>query len=305
VKSTKACFLKIVALSIVLATVNACFAVGYSFPNGNDRSTLRIISYNVKKFEGMSQLSETLGCPDFESNESIFDRVSKQIPLRIALELALYRPDIVTMQEATGEEKVKQIAEYLGMNYAYFSGNGKCAGAVITRFKIVESKQDPLADGNCPKELFTRHWGRVVLETEDGKLILHTIHLHPVDSNVRKREAAEVIKVVKNDMKSGCSVLVQGDFNHRDNDPEYKMWVNAGLTDTFAKKGIGRPYSVPSIYPKKRIDYIWVCGPLAEKLANAKILAEGAFVMHPDTAYMVLSDHVPTMAIFQNADKEQ
>ena len=298
---SKAFLLKIVVLGVFLTITQRCQAE-YGFPNGNDRSTIRVISYNVEKFQSYTQLFETLGCPDFESNESIFDRVRKQIPLRIALELALYRPDIITMQEATGEDKVKQIADYLGMNYAYFPGNGKCAGAVITKYKILEGKQDPMADGNRPKDLFTRHWARVVLATEDGNVVLHTVHLHPIDRDVRQREIAEILKVVNNDIKSGCSILVQGDFNLRANDPEYQLLIAAGLTDTFAKKGIGQPYSVPSISPKKRIDYILVYGPLAQKLASAKILSEGSFIMHPDTGFVVLSDHIPTMAIFQNAE---
>jgi endonuclease/exonuclease/phosphatase family metal-dependent hydrolase len=302
VNKGKMFFVKTVLLC-VFSIASQAISAGFTFPNGNDRSTIRVISYNVQKFEGKS-LAEAQGCPRFESNEAILDRVRKQVPLRIAMELEIYRPDIITMQEATGEDKVKQIANYLGMNYVYFPGNGKWAGAVITKYKILESQQNPLIDGNCPKELFTRHWARVVLQIDNNKIVVHTAHLHPVDEQIRIKEITEIIKVIKKDIEAGFSVLLQGDLNHRDNDPEYQLWLDAGLTDAIIKKGIGEPFTVPSFCPQKRIDYICVSGPIEKHLAECRVLYEGAFTLHSDSLKScVLSDHLPVLAIFQDTCK--
>jgi endonuclease/exonuclease/phosphatase family metal-dependent hydrolase len=220
------------------------------------------------------------------------------------LELGLYRPDIITLQEATGKDKVKQIADCLGMNYVYFLGNGRWAGAVITRYKILESQQNPVVEGNCPPELFSRHWIRAVLQADDSNIVVHSIHLHPADEQIRVREINEVVKVVKKDIQAGYSVLIQGDFNHRDNDPEYQLWLNAGLTDTFVEKGIGGKYSVTSLCPKKRIDYIWTAGPIRKNIAECRILHEGSFAAHPDSlSDIILSDHMPVLAVFQTPEK--
>ncbi len=269
--------------------------------NGNDKETLRVITYNIMKFEGYPKTTGWQGCPVYESNETIFSRVRGQIPLRIALELALYRPDIISLQEANSEEKVAEIAEYLGMNYAFFPGNGRWPGAILTKYKIIEPKLDSTSEKYAAQELFTRHWGRVYLDADGQKIVVHTVHLHPVDGEIRKTEIQEIIKTVKADIGTGNSVLLMGDLNHRDNDAEYKLWVEGGLKDTAILAGIDSKYTVPSTGPMKRIDYIWACGPILEKLAETRVLNRGAFKMNfDDTPYFALSDHLPVLAIFND-----
>jgi endonuclease/exonuclease/phosphatase family metal-dependent hydrolase len=302
-KMNKKVFLGLVFLCVFSVFSQMALSAEFTFPNGNDRSTIRVISYNVANFRSVS-LVNAQGCPRFESGETTLARIREQLPLRIALELGLYRPDIITMAEATGKDKVKQIADYLGMNYVYFPGNGKWAGTVITRYKILESQQNPVVDGNCPAGLFTRHWIRAVLQAGDSNIIVHSIHLHPVDEQIRIREINEVIKVVKKDIQAGYSVLVQGDFNLRNTDPEYRLWIDAGLTDTFVEKGIGEKYSYTSHCPQKRIDYIWTAGPIQKNIAEHRILREGSFALHPDSlSDVILSDHLPVIAVFQNPEK--
>ena len=108
-----------------------------------------------------------------------------------------------------------------------------------------------------------------------------------------------MLKVMAADIESGRSMLLQGDLNHQPEGPEYKRWRDAGLVDTFAARGIGQPYTIPSRDPQARIDYVWAHGPIAERLSECRVLYEGAFRTNPDDPGSVaLSDHVPVMATF-------
>ena len=108
-----------------------------------------------------------------------------------------------------------------------------------------------------------------------------------------------MLAVIEKDQKSDRSLLLQGDLNHRTTAPEYQRWVKAGLVDTFAAKGIGQEFTSSAIAPQARIDYIWVYGPLAARLTEARGLFEGAFRTNPeDPQSVALSDHLPVIAVF-------
>jgi len=220
----------------------------------------------------------------------------------MALELALYEPDIITFQESPAESVVAEIAGELGMNYTYFAGG--FPGALITRFEIAESTNKPLAptaDANDVKGLFTRHWGRADLKTEDGDLVVYSAHLIAGDrEDVREREVTQMLAAMEADLQSGRPMILQGDLNHSAEAPEYPRWVDAGLLDTFAAAGVGEPLTYRSTRRRVRVDYIWVHGPLAERVSECRVLFEGAFRTNPeDPKSFALSDHVPMLAVFE------
>jgi len=259
---------------------------------------LRTITYNVLACNGY---------PKTRANEARVARARDQMAARFALELSLYAPDIVSFQEAPTEETVAAIADRMGMRYAFFEPGISSfpgypigfPGAIITRYTIVESENCPLVQGSRPKDLFTRHWGRAVLETDTEQLAFFSGHLHPQRAQFREREITEMLAVMENDIRSGRSMLFQGDLNHRPDRPEYKRWVDAGLVDTFVAKGVGQPFSSNSVKPKSRIDYIWTHGRIASRLRECRVLFEGAFRTNPDDPQsFALSDHVPVMATF-------
>ncbi len=275
-------------------------------------NTITAISYNVMYFHGFPPDRVSLqGTPDHEAEKEIVQRVRKQIPTRIALELELYAPDIISLQEARGEGNVKAIAEQLGMNYVFFppSGRANFPGAIITRYEILESQSRPVVDGECPPDLFTRHWGRALLQTEIGTIAVHTAHLWPFGergAERRSREISEMLKAIKGDMEAGHTILLMGDLNHSQHASEYERWVELGLIDTWAKANEGKTgFTVRSTGPRPgmedhRIDYIWVDEELANKLVHSRILYEGAFKTHEDTpTSFALSDHIPVLSIFQ------
>jgi endonuclease/exonuclease/phosphatase family metal-dependent hydrolase len=255
------------------------------------RRPLRVIAYNV--FGGT-------GWP--YQRRLAQETVAKgQMPKRLAMELALHDPDIVNFSESPAEEMTLEVAELLGMNHVRFPSGGKWPGTLLSRFEIAESKNVPL-NGERPKELFTRHWGRATLKLPDGEpLIVHSAHLFPgADRAIRLREIQAIIAAMRPDVNANRSVLLLGDLNHGPDTPEYKQWLDAGLVDTFAKVGQGKGLTITSDIPKSRIDYILARGPIASHVQESRPLFEGAFRLHiNDKQSFALSDHLPLLTVFE------
>ncbi len=261
---------------------------------------LRTITYNV------------LGCrgyPETLANRNRLEAARPRMPERIALELALYDPDIVTLQEGPPEDAVAVMAAELDRAYAFFPGGwegndrypGGFPGAVLSRFPIIEWRNAPISgDGPRPDDLFTRHLGYAALEAPRGALHVFSAHLHPNDRAVRLREIETLLALVQPILDRKEPVLVQGDFNHRPGSPEYRRWQRAGLRDVFAAVGAGPGETFPSTKPGRRIDYVWAGGPLAARVATSRVLNEGGFRRNPDDpASFALSDHLPLLAEFE------
>ncbi len=159
---------------------------------------LRTLTYNVLACKGY---------PETEPNRARLRQARPQMIQRMALELGLYAPDIVTFQESPSEETVAAIAVAMGRHYTYFAGG--FPGAVISRFKILESQNCPLVQGPRPRDLFTRHWGRAVLEIPGSRLTLYSAHLHPSDAAVRAREVTEALATMAADIAADGPLLFQ------------------------------------------------------------------------------------------------
>ncbi|MCW5966102.1 MAG: endonuclease/exonuclease/phosphatase family protein [Bryobacterales bacterium] len=246
-----------------------------------------------------------LGFPRTRDNEQRFNRTQPQQPERMALELLLYEPDLVSFCESVTEEVAKRIAGRLGMTYAYFPPGVASyqgypigfPGTIFTKHRIVESQNAP---GRSSPELYTRHWGSARVVAHDEEMFVFSAHLHPNDEQIREREISGILREIEKAMKTGRSVLFQGDLNHRPDGKEYRRWVDAGLVDTFAAKGAGPAYTSSPIEPTARIDYIWCFGPISARLREARCLFEGSFRTNPaDPQSVALSDHLPVIAAFQ------
>lgn len=252
---------------------------------------LRVIAYNV--FGGNGWPKDRMLAKRIEAKS--------QMAKRLAMELALYDPDIVNFSESPSEKLVKEIASLLGMNYAWFPGGGNWPGTLLSRFEIVDPKNVPLGGGR-PKELFTRHWGRGTIKLPNREpLIVHSAHLHPTaDPAIRLREIAAMMGSMKHDFEAGRSMLLMGDLNHGPDTKEYKLWIDGGFVDTFAKVGKGKGFTIRSDIPRWRIDYVMAAGPIANQIADSQPLFEGAFRLNiADKESVALSDHLPQLAVFQ------
>ncbi len=133
---------------------------GLALAAGQGAPRLRTITYNILKCRGYS------GTPEAKPLLKVGE---PQVPTRLALELALYEPDLVSFQEAPPEKVVASIANQLGMKYAFFAGGWN--GAVLSRHEIARPQNCPLVSWQeRPKDLFTRHWGRAVVRTPRGDI---------------------------------------------------------------------------------------------------------------------------------------
>jgi endonuclease/exonuclease/phosphatase family metal-dependent hydrolase len=253
--------------------------------------SLRVIAYNILKCTGWP-----------ETRPAAKKAVALgQMTDRLAMELALYEPDIVNFSESPDEATVKRIAERLGFHYVRFPSGEDWPGALLSRFEIVDARNAPVVDGSRPKELFTRHWGRAIVRHPAGDIVVHSAHLYPFpDPAIRLREIGEMLKAMRDDLQAGRPMLLMGDLNHRPTPPEYPLWIDAGWTDTFAKAGKGEGLTVRADSPRARIDYVFGAGPLTKNVLESRPLFEGAFRTNPaDPESFALSDHLPQMAVLE------
>lgn len=280
----------------------------------NDEKRLRSITYNV--FNGCIGYKGINGRELPPGEDSILVKTARdmgQIPKRIMLELALYRPNIINFSESANENVVEEMAKMLNLYYAFFpgakSGEGHFPGSILTNYEIISSENRPFLNksSNDPKELFTRHWGKAKLRLPNGKTVMvHSAHLWPFkkeerDTQIRLDEIKELVASIKHDLAHNAdSVLLQGDLNHTPDTPEYQSLKDAGLVDVFAFKGSGDGFTSNSIHPSKRIDFIYAIGALSKRIKDCAPLFQGNFRMNnEDPKGFALSDHIPVLADFE------
>ena len=258
----------------------------------SDKQELRVITYNLflgRFWPEDAALAEKA-------------REQGQFAERLALELSLYDPDIITFSEAPDETVVADVARRLGMNHVSFSTPTYFPGALLTRFEIIDAQDIPLRDGERPSDLFTRHWGKATVRLpDDSRLIVHSAHLYPraSEADVRMREVRAMHESIIEDIEAGRSVLLTGDLNHRPGAPEQEYLFEGGWIDTFAEAGVGTGMTARPDEPSRRIDYILAVGPIADRVVEARVLHEGSFRAHPaDPESFALSDHLPVFAVF-------
>lgn len=273
-----------------LAAAGLSAATIPAFGDGKQNRQLRVIAYNIYVAKGW---------PD---NRPLAQKAvqKKQMARRLANELALYEPDIINFSESPSEAITKEIAEYLGMNHVRFPSGGSWPGTLLSKFQITDSANVPLGYER-PKELFTRHWGMGTIELPGGEsLVVHSAHLHPApDPTIRLKEVRAMLAAMKADLAAGRSMLLIGDLNHRPDTEEYRLWLDAGWVDTFAKVGKGDGLTIKADRPEKRIDYVLAAGPIASRIVESRPLFEGAFRVNPtDENGFALSDHLPQFASF-------
>ena len=242
-------------------------------------TSLRVIAYNV------------LGCTGWPANRGLPQKAVSTGQMA----------DIITCSESPEEGVVQRIAERLEMNCVRYPGGGKWPGTLMTRLDIIESENVPLAGGEPPADLFTRHWGRSSIRLPNGDpLVVHSAHLMPgPDPSVRIREVEAMLEAMAEDRAANRPMLLMGDLNLGPTTTEYSMLIDAGWVDTFAEVGEGEGWTIKSDIPKWRIDYVMAAGPIAGQIVESRPLFEGAFRLHiADPQSFALSDHLPQFASF-------
>ncbi len=271
----------------------ASLAVGdtEALANAPNPKPIRVIAYNVYKLTGWPSQSRW-------AKQAV---MKGQMAKRLAMELALHEPDIINFSESPNEQLTKEVAALLGMNHIRFPSGGSWPGTLLSKFAIIESQNAPVK-GERQVDLFTRHWGRAAIRMDGGdSVIVHSAHLYPTaDPTRRLKEVRAMIESMKSDLDAGRSMLLIGDLNHGPESEEYKLWIDAGWVDTFARAGKGDGLTMKADVPKWRIDYVMAAGPLAERVIQSRALFEGAFRLNlNDKESFSLSDHLPQLAVFE------
>lgn len=315
---TRKAFLKQSGISLLGLSLIPSLGLGFTekehqlIKKDHSDNTLWTIQYNV--FNGCIGYKDINGreLPDDEKYDLVrAARNMGQIPRRIVLQLALYKPDIITFSEAPDEKTIAEMAGWLNMSYAYFpgakDGKGHYPGSILTNYEIVSSENRPFVDKvNNAEKLFTRHWGKAKLRLTNGEMMtVHTTHLWPFTKNggqaIRLEEISQLLKSIHYDIDHDTkSVLLQGDLNSQPDTPEHTKLTSGGLVDTFEKVGIGNGYTATSKDPHARIDYIYAIGPISENIAKSRSLYEGDFRLNnADPKGFALSDHIPVLSGFK------
>jgi len=245
--------------------------------------TMISIAYNVRGWDGW---------PSFKGLN--FSEIGE----RFADALGRYSPDIITFSEAPLCSITNIIADKLGMNIFVFPSSWSWHGVLLTKYKVLDVKAFSFDRDYWSRDLFSRHWGRCIIETEFGKVVLHSLHLFPDPSSQRHRdEVLEVLKILRRDIDLGYPILLQGDLNHEPIHESYKRWLEIGLIDLFTEAGIGEENTFRSDNPSQRIDYIFTNNILVDHLIECRVLDIYPFT--PGKDGVALSDHLPIIAIFK------
>ena len=223
---------------------------------------------------------------------------AERLPL-IRKQLQELSPDVLGLQEvlrlipdekqppvpAPDNDQASEIAEGLGYNIAYgiaadYSGGLKFGNALLTRYKILDSRTFRLPGGDTGE---TRSLLYSVLETPWGRLPVFVTHLNWKlhDGVVRVKQAvyaAERIFVLAPVGADFLPPILMGDLNAGPETDEIRylkgQHVIDGRSVYFAdawdyaeQQGPGYTYARDNAYaltngePNRRIDYIFVRGP--------------------------------------------
>jgi endonuclease/exonuclease/phosphatase family metal-dependent hydrolase len=224
--------------------------------------------------------------------------VRTQAPQRVGLELALHWPDVITLQSLPGDRFVQPIAETLGMRYALLVSPTKNHGGVLTRHHFVQRYDLPAEPLPVRRELVPDHFARIGIRVDEVEHAVYSVQLHE-DAERRAAQVELVLEHLRKDLEAGVSLILQGAFSHRPEDPEYARWIEAGLIDAFAAKGTGDPFTRPWEAPGNRLDYVFVHGAIAACLQECRVLDDAALCGDPDDpASIALSPRRPILTTF-------
>jgi len=239
---------------------------GILFPKNKKENNLRIISWNVRGFNGL-QTSTTL----------------KLRTQEIAYSIQKWNPDIICMQEYNTNDRPGDIANHaqyflVDYPYSYFSKDYQTqqlayySGCIIySKYKIINvqrfgytNKESLIAatilKGDDTIKVFTTHLASYKFKQKDfdaiddaGKNKWGVIRKMKQAFEQRADQAAIVEKEIN---KSPYPTIITGDFNDVPNSYTYQK-IAKGWQDAFLAKGFGVGATFLGISPILRIDYIF------------------------------------------------
>jgi len=195
--------------------------------------------------------------------------------------------DIIGLQEVSrtrlmdgGADMPIWLSQRLGMEMVFTGTEEPIWGnALLSRYPILESGFQSL-----PREssLIGRGflWARIDVGAEEPLLVVVT-HLHHIVDEGQIRLAQ--VPVILDFLEGEKHFVFLGDLNAEPDSPEIKLIVDAGLVDAWLEAGEGPGFTIDSIDPTARIDYLW----------HSPDLGVSEIQVIPTTA----SDHLPVIAV--------
>jgi endonuclease/exonuclease/phosphatase family metal-dependent hydrolase len=245
---------------------------GTSFSEKKKENTLRIMSWNVKGFNGV------------EKNSPIKMRTED-----IAYSILKWDPDIICMQEYNTNERPNDIANhanYFNKKYphSFFSKdystpyNDYFLGCIIySKYKIIHAERiaytnkesliyATILKGDDTIRVYTTHLASYRLQHDDFEAIDDSTPTKKSDLKakwtvIRKMKHAFVERAVqaelvrKHIITSPYPTIITGDFNDVPSSYTYRT-IKGDWQDAFLQKGLGIGATYTDLSPTLRIDYI-------------------------------------------------
>jgi vancomycin resistance protein VanJ len=205
------------------------------------------------------------------------------------------RPDVLFLQEAGSLHKpADQVAPSLRNALAGYEIFRIRYEAVAIRGEILETATVDTGYGLDGRRKFLT---TVVAQVAGKTVSLATLHFQPTQEDklftapsaahrrlVRvgeiRRDSYQVLAGWLRDQPDGRACIVGGDFNEHPCGPNYRL-LGSYAEDAWKAAGVGFGFTIPSVTPFERIDYIWARNA---RVRRAEVL--------PD----VVSDHRAVLA---------
>lgn len=264
------------AISLILGwqvlSVLMAWHPGSGFPQKKKENTLRMMSWNVKGFNGVERTS-TL-------------RLRTQ---DIAYSILKWNPDIICMQEYNTNERLNDIANHANYfspqyPYSFFSKDYQSSGGdyflgciIYSKYKIIHAERIPftnqesiiyttLLKGDDTIRVYTTHLASYRLKHDDFEAIgdatpTKKSDLHAKWNVVRKMKHAFMERAVQAGLvrkqieSSPYPTIITGDFNDVPSSYTYRT-IKGNWQDAFLAKGLGIGATFSDLSPTLRIDYI-------------------------------------------------
>lgn len=266
--------ISVATLAISWKTIVVLFAwhPGTIFPLVKKENTLRIISWNVKGFNG-NQKTSTL----------------KLRTQDIAYSIQKWDPDIICMQEYNTNERTNDIANhanYFNKKYPYnfFSKDYQTAqkdyfsGCIIfSKYKIINAQRIgylneeglifvDILKGDDTARIYTTHLASYHFKDDDYKAIDEATQANNDAINAKRgvarkmrhafMERAIQAGIVRNSIDhTPYPTILTGDFNDVPSSYTYRF-IKGDWQDAFLQKGFGVGATYLGLSPTLRIDYI-------------------------------------------------
>ena len=249
---------------------------GTPFAQKKKENILRVLSWNVKGFNGITNASNL----KLRSED-------------MAYSIQKWNPDIICLQEYNTNERPNDVANhanYFSKKYPYnffskdfqVAQNDYFSGSIIySKYKILSAERISFTNGSLITaiilkgddtiQIFTTHlasfrFKQKDFDAMDQSSVANSISLNGKKGVLRKMRAAfmqraiEAELVKENLAKTNYPAIITGDFNDVPGSYTYKT-IKGNWQDAFLEKGFGVGATFLGLSPTLRIDYILANSP--------------------------------------------